>query len=137
MGEFYQNNHTFGSTEGNFLGDELNSGVLNDTSSKAGSRNLNYSSKKSDSPHTEEKTNNDLVKEISNATSTGTGGVGTAIGTSAAVGGVVIATVIIFTSLLGNQFKVVDNSTSLSLYRNEDNVINLDYSFDLQYYLFY
>ncbi|MBP5694238.1 MAG: hypothetical protein J6X03_02135 [Bacilli bacterium] len=58
----------------------------------------------------------------------------TTIATTTAVGGVVVASVVIFTSILGNQFKLVDNSLTLSTYRNlEENTISLDYSFDLQY----
>lgn len=134
----YYNGHSVKSFDSHSLGDELNQSVLNDTSSHAGAREFSYSSKKSSSseksgaePTSNSGTNQqDLTR---NLTTGGETSVGTAIGTSAAVGGVVIATVVIFTSILGNQFKVVDNSTALSLYRTEENNINLDYSFDLQY----
>ena len=142
----YIHNYSSGSYDNNSLGDELNQGVLNDSSSHAGAREFNYSKKSSSS----EKNTTEPASNTSNSSNTGTNGntnqdltrnittggetsVGATVGTTAAVGGVVIATVIIFTSILGNQFKVVDNSTSLSLYRTEENNINLDYSFDVQY----
>ena len=131
----YYNGHSAKSFDSNFFGDELNQSVLNDSSSHAGAREFSYSSKKSggsEKVETESSTSNQT--ELTNRLTSGdTSTITSTIGTSAAVGGVVIATVVIFTSLLGNQFKVVDNSTSLSLYRTEENAINLDYSFDVQY----
>ena len=131
----YYNGHSAKSFDSNFFGDELNQSVLNDSSSHAGAREFSYSSKKSSSSEktgTESSTTNqtDLTKNLTGGDTTT---ITTTVGTSAAVGGVVIATVVIFTSILGNQFKVVDNSTALSLYRTEENNINLDYSFDVQY----
>ena len=134
----YYNGHSAKSFDNHSLGDELNQSVLSDTNSRAGAREFNYSSKSSSSSknnaeHASNSGSNNQTDLTRNLTTGGETSVGTAVGTSAAVGGVVIATVVIFTSLLGNQFKVVDNSTALSLYRTEENNINLDYSFDVQY----
>ncbi len=132
--EFDYQNSSLSSPEVNSLGDELNQSVLKDSESTAGARDFSYSNKNSGESTAKTQQNVQKITEqqaTMEATSTS---VGTTVGTSAAVGGVVIATVVIFTSLLGNQFKLVDDSLALSLYRdNETNQVNLDYSFDLQY----
>ena len=129
----YQNSST-SSPEINNLGDELNQSVLKESDSTAGARDFSYSKKSSSSSNTDASQNvQKIAEQQTTAEITGTS-VGTTVGTTAAVGGVVIATVVVFTSILGNQFKLVNDSLALSLYRDyETHEVNLDYSFDLQY----
>jgi hypothetical protein len=97
----------------------------------AEARALSFSSKSSGEEAKEEvATNKEVEKEV---TKTLTGSGTTAV-TSTVAAGVVIGAAVIFTSVLGNHFKIADNSLSITTYRDiETNTINLDYSFDLLY----
>ena len=100
--------------------------------SGAEARSLSFSVKSSSEEvkETTTTTNSEVEKEV---TKTLTGSGTTAV-TSTVAAGVVIGAAVIFTLVLGNHFKIADNSLSLTTYRDvETNTINLDYSFDVLY----
>ncbi len=124
----YMTNHSnfLGSND---IGKEIQLFDTNLDLASSETKNLSFKSVEKTSEETGSK---ELEKEVTKTVSGNT--VPTTAVTGTITAGVVVATAVIFTSVLGNHFKMVDNSLSLTTYRDvETNRINLDYSFDLLY----
>ncbi len=122
MNEIDYTNTSLTTKDRNDIGDEFNVEYLSNTQSNAGERVLKYSKNQAE----------ETVKEQAVKTATAPSPVAVTSGVTA--GAVVVATAVIYTSLLGNKFVLVDNSLALNPYKDwETNEVFLDYSFDIQY----